>query len=98
MVWGSRMAWLPSEGRYRELTSCSNYREFSARRLGTRVKRPKGADLVHTLNGTACAVSRTLVFLWEHYQRPDGTFDVPDVLQPFCGFTTVAARGADPPG
>ena len=89
--------WLPSEGRYRELTSCSNYREFSARRLGTRVKRARGADLVHTLNGTACAVARTLVFLWEHYQRPDGSFDVPDVLQPFCGFTTVPARGDDDP-
>ncbi len=86
--------WLPSEGRYRELTSCSNYRDFSARRLGTRVKRARGADLVHTLNGTACAVSRTLVFLWEHYQRPDGSFDVPDALRPFCGFAAVPARGA----
>jgi seryl-tRNA synthetase len=84
--------WLPSEGRYREITSCSNYREFSARRLGTRVRREGGTALVHTLNGTACAVSRTLVFLWEHYQRPDGSFEVPEVLVPFCGFESVPAR------
>jgi seryl-tRNA synthetase len=87
--------WLPSEGRYRELTSCSNYLDFSARRLGTRVRvreeTGSGADrrtstrLLHTLNGTACAVGRTLVFLFEHYQQPDGSFVVPDVLQPFMG-------------
>jgi seryl-tRNA synthetase len=77
-------AWLPSEGRYRELTSCSNYLDYSTRRLGTRVRRDGGSELVHTLNGTACAVGRTLVFLFEHYQRADG-FDVPDVLQPYLG-------------
>ena len=78
-------AWLPSEGRYRELTSCSNYLDFSARRLGTRLRQDTGTRLVHTLNGTACAVSRTLVFLFEHYQEPDGSFRVPAVLQPFLG-------------
>ena len=77
--------WLPSEGRYREVTSASTYRDYSARRLQTRVVGPDGAELVHTLNGTACAVQRTLVFLWEHGQRPDGTFAVPEVLQPYCG-------------
>ena len=82
--------WLPSEGRYRELTSSSNYRDFSARRLGTRVKGADGTHLVHTLNGTGCAVGRTLVFLWEHYQRDESTFDVPDVLRPYCGFDSVA--------
>jgi len=84
--------WLPSEGRYRELTSCSNYTDFSARRLGTRVKRESGTELVHTLNGTACAISRTLVFLFEHYQEADGGFAVPDALQPFTGFDGVAPR------
>jgi seryl-tRNA synthetase len=84
--------WLPSEGRYRELTSCSNYLDYSARRLGTRVKADKSSQLVHTLNGTACAVGRTLVFLFEHCQQPDGTFVVPDVLHPFTGFTEVAPR------
>ena len=85
-------AWLPSEGRYRELTSCSNYKEYSARRLGTRVKTDNGTQLVHTLNGTACAISRTLVFLFEHYQEPDGGFAVPDVLHRYTGFDGVAPR------
>jgi len=80
--------WLPSEGRYRELTSCSNYRDFSARRLGTRVRGEGGNQLVHTLNGTACAVGRTLLFMWEHYQDGD-TFVVPEVLRPFTGFDSV---------
>lgn len=84
-------AWLPSEGRYRELTSCSNYLDFSARRLGTRVRADGDNPFVHTLNGTACAISRTLVFLFEHYQE-NGDFVVPDVLRPFTGFDRVEAR------
>ena len=84
--------WLPSEGRYREATSCSNYRDFSARRLRTRVRGERGTELVHTLNGTACAISRTLVYLFEQYQQADGSFAVPEVLHPFTGFTTVPAR------
>jgi seryl-tRNA synthetase len=85
-------AWLPSEGRYRELTSCSNYTDYSARRLGARVKGVDGSNFVHTLNGTACAISRTLVFLFEHYQEADGSFTVPDVLRPYVTFETVAPR------
>ena len=81
--------WLPSEGRYRELTSCSNYLDYSARRLGTRFRDDGGTRLVHTLNGTACAISRTLVFLFEHYQNEDGGFTVPDVLRPYTGFDEV---------
>ena len=84
--------WLPSEGRYRELTSCSNYTDYSARRLGTRIRSKGGTEPVHTLNGTACAVGRTLVNLLEHYQRPDGSFAVPEVLIPLCGFDRVAPR------
>jgi seryl-tRNA synthetase len=84
--------WLPSEGRYRELTSASNYTDYSARRLGTRLRGEKGTELVHTLNGTACAVGRTLVALLEHYQRPDGSFAVPEVLIPWCGFERVEPR------
>jgi seryl-tRNA synthetase len=84
--------WLPSEGTYRELTSCSNYLDFSARRLATRVKGERGNQLVHTLNGTACAVGRTLVFLFEHYQDADGGFTVPEVLRPYTGFARVEAR------
>ncbi len=86
--------WLPSEARYREATSCSNYLEYSARRVGTRVKSDTGTHLVHTLNGTACAISRTLVYLFEHYQDVDGGFAVPDVLQPFMGGRSYI----DPPG
>ncbi len=84
--------WLPSEGRYREATSCSNYREFSARRLRTRVRADSGTEFVHTLNGTACAISRTLVYLFEHYQQSDGSFAVPDVLRPFTNFASVPPR------
>ncbi len=84
--------WLPSEGRYRELTSCSNYLDYSARRLRTRVKTDTGNELVHTLNGTACAVGRTLLFLFEHGQQPDGSFVVPEVLRTYCGFDHVPAR------
>jgi seryl-tRNA synthetase len=82
-------AWLPSEGQYRELTSCSNYTDYSARRLNTRVKDVGGSTFVHTLNGTACAVSRTLVFLFEYCQQPDGAFVVPEVLRRYTGFEVV---------
>ena len=82
-------AWLPSEGRYRELTSCSNYTDYSARRLGTRFRAEGGNRLVHTLNGTGCAIGRTLVFLFEYYQDPDGAFVVPDVLVPYTGFQRI---------
>jgi seryl-tRNA synthetase len=84
--------WLPSEGRYRELTSCSNYLDYSARRQGLRVRGEGGSRLVHTLNGTACAISRTLVFLFEHYQDPDAAFVVPEVLRPICGFDRVEPK------
>ncbi len=85
--------WLPSEQRYREITSCSNYLDFSARRLDTRVKTGDRSRFVHTLNGTACAMSRMLVFLFEHYQEA-GALVVPDVLVPVCGFDRVPAPTA----
>ena len=81
--------WLPSEGQYRELTSCSNYLDYSARRMMTRVRGEESNPLVHTLNGTACAIGRTLVFLMEHFQQADGSFKVPKVLQPFCGLDVI---------
>jgi seryl-tRNA synthetase len=84
--------WLPSEGTYRELTSCSNYLDFSSRRLATRVKGDAGNQLAHTLNGTACAIGRTLVFLFEHYQDSDGGFTVPEVLRTYTGFDRVEPR------
>ena len=85
--------WLPSEGRYRELTSCSNYTDYSARRMGTRVRAESGNELVHTLNGTAAAIGRTLLNLFEHGQRSDGRFVVPEVLVPICGFESVPVPG-----
>jgi seryl-tRNA synthetase len=84
--------WLPSEQRYRESHSCSNYLDFSARRLNTRVRDVDGNRLVHTLNGTAVAIGRMLVFLFEHYQDPDGAFVVPEVLRAYTGFARVEPR------
>jgi len=84
--------WLPSEGAYREATSCSNYLDYSGRRLGTRVKGEDGTAVVHTLNGTAVAIARMLVFLMEQRQQADGSFAVPEVLQPFCGLDVIAPK------
>jgi seryl-tRNA synthetase len=89
--------WLPSEGQYRELTSCSNYLDYSARRLDCRVKADKakgekGSRFVHTLNGTAIPVARMLVFLFEHYQCDDGSLSVPDVLRPFCSLESISPQ------
>ncbi len=85
-------AWLPSEGRYREITSSSNYLEYSARRLATRLRGEDGNRLVHTVNGTACAIGRTLVFLFEYGQQPDGSWKIPEALVPYTGFDTVPPR------
>jgi seryl-tRNA synthetase len=76
-------AWLPSQGRYRELTSCSNTTDYQARRLNIRVRRDRRTRTLHTLNGTAVAVGRTLVALLENGQREDGSVDLPGCLQPF---------------
>jgi len=78
-------AWIPSQGRYRELTSCSNTTDYQARRLGARYRPAEGeAPLpVHTLNGTACAVGRTIIALIENRQESDGSFTLPKTLHPF---------------
>ena len=73
-------AWLPSQGRYRELTSCSNTTDYQARRLNIRVRREKRVQMLHTLNGTAVAVGRTIIALLENGQREDGTVALPAVL------------------
>lgn len=78
-------AWIPSQQKYREVTSCSNYTDYSARRMGTRVKDDGGTTVLHTLNGTACAIGRTLLAIFENHQLPDGTISVPKALQPYCG-------------
>ena len=84
--------WLPSEQRYREVTSCSNYTDFSARRMSTRVKTDSGNVLAHTLNGTATAIGRTLLYIMENHQQPDGTVVVPEVLRPYCGGLEVIGQ------
>ena len=80
-------AWLPGQGAFREISSCSNCGDFQARRMNTRFK---GADgkvkgPVHTLNGSGLAVGRTMVAILENYQQPDGSVAIPDVLQPYMG-------------
>jgi seryl-tRNA synthetase len=73
--------WLPGQGRYRELTSCSNTTDYQARRMQTRVRRAGGSiEVLHTLNGTATAMSRTLIAILENHQRADGTVVLPSVL------------------
>jgi seryl-tRNA synthetase len=84
--------WLPGQGRYRELTSCSNTTDYQARRLGVRVRGPDGNRPAHTLNGTACAIGRTLIALLENNQRQDGSVTLPEVLHPYLpeGSRTLA--------
>lgn len=79
--------WLPSSGKYREISSCSNCLDFQARRSNIRFKEvgKKGTQFVHTLNGSGLAVGRTMAAILENYQQPDGTVKVPEVLQPYLG-------------
>ena len=79
-------AWLPGAGRYLELTSATNATDYQARRLGIRFRTGGGAQLVHTLNGTACAVGRTIVALLENHQQDDGSVTIPEALRPYTGF------------
>ncbi len=86
-------AWIPSQDRYRELTSCSNTTDYQARRLKCRY-RPDGGppEPVHTLNGTAVAVGRTIVAIMENFQRADGSVEVPDVLHAYGAPAAIAKR------
>jgi seryl-tRNA synthetase len=84
-------AWLPGQGRFRELTSCSNTTDFQARRLDIRYRPEEGAPPrhVHTLNGTAVAVGRTIIAIAENHQTEDGTVEVPAVLRDFGAPATI---------
>ena len=82
-------AWIPSQERYREITSCSNTTDFQSRRLRIRFRSESGNRLVHTLNGTAVAVGRLLIALLENHQQPDGSFVVPEALRTYVGFDRV---------
>jgi len=76
-------AWMPGQDRYREVTSCSNCTDYQARRLRARTRRGRETIPVHTLNGTAVAVGRTLIAILENHQRPDGTVAVPECLRAY---------------
>lgn len=78
-------AWIPTQGKYRELTSTSNCDEFQSRRLSVRMRDGKHVKPLATLNGTLCAVPRTIVALLENHQQADGTVRVPEVLRPYLG-------------
>ncbi|WP_448506736.1 serine--tRNA ligase [Immundisolibacter sp.] len=86
--------WLPGQNRYREISSCSNFGDFQARRLKARWRNPATGkpELLHTLNGSGLAVGRTLVAVLENYQQADGSIVVPDVLRPYLGGLERIAR------
>ena len=83
--------WLPGQGRYREISSCSNYNDFQARRMKARRRNPESGkpELIHTLNGSGVAAGRALIAVMENYQQEDGSIRVPEVLQPYMGGITV---------
>lgn len=92
--------WLPSQERYREISSCSNFMDFQARRAQIRYRRSsdRKVQLVHTLNGSALAVGRTLAAILENYQTEDGSVVVPDALVPYMGgLTRISPETTSPP-
>ncbi|MGH3650912.1 MAG: serine--tRNA ligase [Acidimicrobiia bacterium] len=82
-------AWFPGEQSFREITSCSNTTDYQARRLRVRYRGDAGNTLVHTLNGTACAVGRTILAILENHQQPDGSVVIPEALQSYTGFEII---------
>jgi seryl-tRNA synthetase len=85
--------WLPSQRAYREISSCSNFEAFQARRMQARCRSGQGKpELLHTLNGSGLAVGRTLVAILENYQNADGSVSVPAALQPYMGGIEALAR------
>jgi len=86
--------WLPGQGLFREISSCSNFESFQARRANIRYKTEgkKGTELVHTLNGSGLAVGRTWVAIVENYQQADGSVVIPKVLRPYIGTDRIEAR------
>ncbi|MFA7399858.1 MAG: serine--tRNA ligase, partial [Sideroxydans sp.] len=81
--------WLPAQNTYREISSCSNFEAFQARRMQARFRNAAGKpELLHTLNGSGLAVGRTLVAVLENYQQADGSVKVPEILRPYMGGLT----------
>ncbi|TSI11671.1 serine--tRNA ligase [Lysinibacillus sp. BW-2-10] len=85
--------WMPTQEMYREISSCSNFEDFQARRANIRFRREQGAkpEYVHTLNGSGLAIGRTVAAILENYQQADGSVQIPDVLQPYMGGKSVIA-------
>jgi seryl-tRNA synthetase len=83
--------WLPAQGVYREISSCSNFKDFQARRLQARWRNPETGkpELVHTLNGSGLAAGRTLIAVMENYQDAEGRIHIPEALLPYMGGLTV---------
>lgn len=79
--------WMPSYGRYLEISSCSNFEDYQARRAAIRYKKDTKdkARLVHTLNGSGVAIGRTVAAIMENYQNDDGSITIPEALRPFMG-------------
>jgi seryl-tRNA synthetase len=88
--------WAPGVERWLEVSSCSNFRDYQARRMAIRYRPEPGAkpELVHTLNGSAMALARTVAALLETYQQPDGSISVPDVLRDRVGTDRIVAPPA----
>ena len=88
--------WLPGQGAYREISSCSNCGDFQARRMKARFRAAgeKGTRFVHTLNGSGLAVGRTLIAVLENYQQGNGAVTVPDALRSYMGGTEVISGNA----
>jgi seryl-tRNA synthetase len=86
--------WLPGQGKYREISSCSVCGDFQARRMNARYRpaESKGPRFVHTLNGSGVAVGRAMVAVLENYQQADGSVDVPRVLRPYMGGLSRLSR------
>ena len=83
--------WLPSQNKYREISSCSNFEDFQARRMKARWRNPETnkPELLHTLNGSGLAVGRTLIAIMENYQNKDGSITIPNILRPYMGHKSV---------
>ena len=77
--------WMPSQSSYREISSCSNYRDFQSRRLKIRTKENEKTILCHTLNGSGLAIGRTIAAIFENFQNKDGTISIPNILRPYMG-------------
>jgi len=85
--------WVPAQGKYREISSCSNFENFQARRANIRYRTPDGPKFVHTLNGSGLAVGRTVVAILENYQRDDGSVEIPEALRPYLHGATEIIKG-----